>query len=100
MKRYVLTPSAKRNVNDIWNYIAKDNIEAADRVLDALESAIVKLAKNPGVGHLGIGQLWTRTCAVCKSPNAEKPSATRTASKLLKSLVRMRGLEPPLPCEN
>jgi toxin ParE1/3/4 len=51
MKRYVLTPSAKRDVNDIWDYIANDNIEAADRVLNALESAMVKLAKNPGVGH-------------------------------------------------
>ncbi|HYZ83106.1 MAG TPA: type II toxin-antitoxin system RelE/ParE family toxin [Bryobacteraceae bacterium] len=51
MKRYVLTPSAKRDVNDIWDYIANDNIEAADRVLDALESAMVKLAKNPGIGH-------------------------------------------------
>ena len=36
MKRYVLTPSAKRDVNDIWDYIANDSIEAADRVLDAL----------------------------------------------------------------
>ena len=51
MKRHVLTPSAKRDVNDIWDYIANDNIEAADRVLDALESAMVKLAKNPGIGH-------------------------------------------------
>jgi plasmid stabilization system protein ParE len=51
MKRYVLTPSAKRDVNDIWDYIANDNIEAADRVLEALESAMVKLAKSPGVGH-------------------------------------------------
>ena len=51
MKRYVLTPSAKRDVNDIWDYIANDSIEAADRVLDALESAMVKLAKTPGVGH-------------------------------------------------
>lgn len=51
MKRYVLTPRAKRDVNDIWDYIASDNIEAADRVLDALESAMVKLAKSPGIGH-------------------------------------------------
>ena len=51
MKRYVLTPSAKRDVNDIWDYIANDSIEAADRVLDALESAMVKLAKTPAVGH-------------------------------------------------
>lgn len=32
-------------------YIAGDNIEAADRVLGALETAMVKLAKNPGTGH-------------------------------------------------
>lgn len=51
MKRYVLTPSAKPDVNDIWDYIANDSIEAADRVLDALESAMVNLAKNPGMGH-------------------------------------------------
>jgi plasmid stabilization system protein ParE len=30
MKRYVLTPSAKRDINDIWSYIANDNIDAAD----------------------------------------------------------------------
>ena len=51
MKRFILTKAAKQDVNDIWDYIANDNIEAADRVLDALESAMVKLAKNPGVGH-------------------------------------------------
>jgi plasmid stabilization system protein ParE len=38
-------------VKDVSNYIADDNIEAADRVLDALYQAIVKLAKNPSLGH-------------------------------------------------
>jgi plasmid stabilization system protein ParE len=51
MKRFVLTPRAKRDVNEIWDYIADDNIAAADRVLDALDSAMSKLAKNPGIGH-------------------------------------------------
>lgn len=37
MKRFILTPRAKQDVSDIWDYIADDNIEAADRVLDALE---------------------------------------------------------------
>ena len=40
MKRYILTPRAKRDVNEIWDYIAGDSIEAADLVLDALESAM------------------------------------------------------------
>ena len=51
MKRFILTPRAKQDVNDIWDYIANDNIEAADRVLDALVNAMIKLAKNPGMGH-------------------------------------------------
>lgn len=51
MTRYVLTPSAKKDVNDIWNYIANDSIEAADRVLDALEAAMIRLAKSPGIAH-------------------------------------------------
>jgi toxin ParE1/3/4 len=34
-----------------WDYIANDNIEAADRVVEALEDAMFKLAKNPGMGH-------------------------------------------------
>jgi plasmid stabilization system protein ParE len=37
MKRFILTPSARQDVNDIWDYIAADNIDAADRVLDALD---------------------------------------------------------------
>lgn len=51
MKQFVLTPSAKRDLNNIWDYLADDSIVAADRVLDALENAIAKLAKNPGLGH-------------------------------------------------
>ena len=51
MKRYVLTPSATKDLNDIWDYIANDSIEAADRVLEGLENAVRKLARNPGMGH-------------------------------------------------
>lgn len=51
MKRFVLTPRAKQDINQIWDYIAQDDIEAADRVLDDLESAMTKLAKSPGIGH-------------------------------------------------
>jgi len=51
MKRYVLTPSATKDLNDIWDYIANDSVEAADRVLSSLRSAMIKLAKSPGIGH-------------------------------------------------
>ena len=48
---FVLTPRAEQDVSDIWNYIADDNIEAADRVVAAIENAILKLTQNPGLGH-------------------------------------------------
>ena len=51
MNLYILTPAAARDVNDIWDYIANDNIEAADRVLGELESAMLRLATRPGIGH-------------------------------------------------
>lgn len=51
-KPFVLTPRAEQDIGDIWDYIAADSIGAADRVLAALEKAIYRLAKAPGIGHL------------------------------------------------
>jgi plasmid stabilization system protein ParE len=51
MKAFVFTPLAARDLNEIWDYLASDNIQAADRVLVALEKALHRLAKNPGQGH-------------------------------------------------
>lgn len=52
MKPFVLTPRAGQDIADIWEYIAGDSIEAADRVVNAIERALHRLAKNPGIGHL------------------------------------------------
>jgi plasmid stabilization system protein ParE len=51
MKRFILTPRARKDVNDIWDYIASDSIDAADRVLDALDRSMMRIAKNPRIGH-------------------------------------------------
>jgi plasmid stabilization system protein ParE len=51
MKGFILTSKAKQDLSEVWDYIADDDMQAADRVLDALEAAMVKLAKNPGLGH-------------------------------------------------
>lgn len=48
---YVLTPLAERDLNDIWDHIAMDNLDAANRVHQQLESAMRKLAKTPRIGH-------------------------------------------------
>jgi plasmid stabilization system protein ParE len=50
--KFLLTPAAARDLDQIWDYIADDNVEAADRVLSALEKAMQRLVRRPGIGHL------------------------------------------------
>lgn len=51
MTRYRLTPKAKADLLSIWSYIAADNVEAADRVEEAIYDACLFLAKAPLSGH-------------------------------------------------
>ena len=51
MTPFVLTPRAAQDIDGIWEYIAADNITAADRVVAAIEKAIQRVAKAPGTGH-------------------------------------------------
>ncbi len=51
MKRYVLTPAAERDLNQIWNHIVDDDVDAAGKVSSALRTAMRKLAEMPGMGH-------------------------------------------------
>ena len=50
--RYQLTPSAARDLDAIYGYIAQDNLRAAGRMLQRFLEAFRKLADQPGVGHL------------------------------------------------
>jgi plasmid stabilization system protein ParE len=49
--RFVLTPQARADLVDIWNYITEDSLESADRVLERLHAAFTRLAEMPGMGH-------------------------------------------------
>jgi antitoxin ParD1/3/4/toxin ParE1/3/4 len=51
MSGYVLTPEADEDLSGIWEYIAQDDIEAADRWDAKLRDAFKLLAGNPGLGH-------------------------------------------------
>jgi len=46
------TPAAIADLDSIWDYIARDSIEAADRVLDELDDLFQHLTKNPKIGEL------------------------------------------------
>lgn len=48
---YQLTPDAQAHLGDIVAFIAEDNADAADRVLDAFERAFNQLAGMPDIGH-------------------------------------------------
>jgi toxin ParE1/3/4 len=43
-------PRAELDLLDIWDYIAEDSPDRADDFLDRLESKLVALAQNPGLG--------------------------------------------------
>lgn len=44
------TARAEEDLIDIWIYIAQDNPAAADRLLDKIDSKILLLAEQPGLG--------------------------------------------------
>ena len=51
MSGYVLGADAARDLDDIWEYIAEDSIDAADRWIDRLFDAFEALGRTPGMGH-------------------------------------------------
>jgi toxin ParE1/3/4 len=66
----IRTARADGDLIDIWTYIAAENPNAADRVLDAIEARWLQLARHPysgmarddiasGIRHLVAGQYLT-----------------------------------------
>jgi plasmid stabilization system protein ParE len=51
VSNYVLGPDAELDLDDIWEYVARDNIDAADRWIGKLFDAFEALEKTPGMGH-------------------------------------------------
>jgi antitoxin ParD1/3/4 len=49
---YWLHPDAFADLNDIWEFIAQDSVDAADRVLDEIQKAINMLVRASLAGHL------------------------------------------------
>jgi toxin ParE1/3/4 len=51
MSDYAFHPEAFADLEEIWEYIAQDNIDAADRVLADIHSTLATLAASPRIGH-------------------------------------------------
>ena len=50
-RRFQLTPEAECDLLAIWEFIARDSFDAADRMADRLERAFRLLAEFPRKGH-------------------------------------------------
>ena len=51
MKKYLLGVGVVQDLDDVWTYIAQDNIDAADRWIEKLFDAFEAIGKVPGIGH-------------------------------------------------
>jgi plasmid stabilization system protein ParE len=49
--KYILSEDANRDLDGIWDYIAEDNIDAADQWIEKLFAAFEAIANTPGIGH-------------------------------------------------
>lgn len=51
MSRFRIAPEAQADLDSIWDYIAADNIAAADRLLETCRTKLALLAEAPGLGR-------------------------------------------------
>lgn len=49
--QFVLSDDADRDLDDIWEYIAEDSVDAADQWIGRLFDAFDAIAETPGIGH-------------------------------------------------
>ena len=51
MKSIRIHDEVEGDVDEIWNYIAEDSPETADRFVDAVEETFAQILRHPGLGH-------------------------------------------------
>lgn len=51
MAKVLRKPQAESDLIEIWSYIALDNLEAADRLLDVIDDKALTLAESPLIGR-------------------------------------------------
>jgi plasmid stabilization system protein ParE len=48
----IISETALADLDEIWLYIAKDSVRAADRVIEKIYDDIYRLAEFPSMGHV------------------------------------------------
>ena len=52
MADYFYSREARLDLLEIWEHIARDNVDAADRVEEEIQKSVTMLATNPALGHI------------------------------------------------
>ena len=52
MSSYILAPLARQDLEQIWDRIAEDDFDTADRVVEEIRTAILRLSARPLIGHV------------------------------------------------
>jgi len=83
MRRYTVTPLAKADLREIFRYIAKDNLPAAERLLEQLHDRFAQVARNPQSGELrpsigeGVRSVSVGNYVIIFRPNKKKLQIVR-----------------------
>ena len=83
MTGFVLHPEAYNDLDEIWEYIAADNLVAADRVLDEIYQMLRSLVAFPHQGHSR------------PDPGQTKPRAYRRADEVMPAQKQPQSAAPP-----
>jgi toxin ParE1/3/4 len=51
VKRFRVTRMAERDLDEIWSYIARDNVDAANHLVDALAERFSLISQAPKIGR-------------------------------------------------
>ena len=51
MNQFRLSPDPRRDIREIWEFVAADNVEAAGRVRRRIQATCQVLAERPFLGH-------------------------------------------------
>jgi Plasmid stabilization system protein len=96
MAEFFYSPEARRDLLEMWEFIAQDDLGKADCVEREIEKAITKLADNPKLGHLRFNHeansfldslllpyhLRSRHSTAGGRPDSERMSGCRDAAEI------------------
>ena len=52
MRQIILSPEAAQDIRETWNFIAQDNLDAADNWQQQIEAGLNLLAQMPSIGRV------------------------------------------------